>query len=63
MKHDGQWEREERGDCEDFPRTERFTVREECGVHLKDTERPKDLMFILGLNEAMDQLALVNSVR
>ena len=29
-----------------------------CGVKLKDRKRPKDLM--LGLNETIDQLAVVN---
>ena len=33
-----------------------------CGVHLKDRKRPKDLMMMLGLNEQIDQLSMVNSV-
>ena len=44
-------------------RTERSIVRSMCGVQLKDSERSKDLMFMLGLNEAIDQLAMANSVR
>ena len=34
-----------------------------CGVQLKDRRRPKDVMFMLRLNESIDQLAMVNSVR
>ena len=34
-------------------------VRAMCGVQLKSM----DLMFMLGLNESMDQLAMANSVR
>ena len=41
---------------------ERSTVRAMCGVQLKDRKRSMDLMLMLGLNEAIDQLALVNSV-
>ena len=37
-------------------------VREMCGVQLKDRKRSTDLMFMLGLNEAMDQLAMANCV-
>ena len=33
-----------------------------CGVQLKDRERFKDMMLILGLNEIIDQLAMANSV-
>ena len=33
-----------------------------CGVKLKDRKRSTDLMFMLGLNETMDQLAMANSV-
>ena len=38
-------------------------VREMCGVQLKDRKRSTDLMFMLGLNETVDQLATENSVR
>ena len=34
-----------------------------CGVQLKDRKGSIDLMFMLGLNETVDQLAMVNSVR
>ena len=37
-------------------------VRAMCGVQPKDRKRSTDLMFMLGLNEALDQLAMVNSV-
>ena len=37
-------------------------MRAICGVQLKDRKRSKDLMLMLGLNEAMDQLGMVNSV-
>ena len=37
-------------------------VRVMCGVQLKDRKRYTDLMFMLGLNETMDQLAMANSV-
>ena len=33
-----------------------------CGVQLKDRKRSKDLMFILGVKEIIDQLAMENSV-
>ena len=38
-------------------------MRAMCGVQLKDRKRSTDLMFMLGLNETIDQLAMVNSVR
>ena len=38
-------------------------VRLMCVVQLKDRKRSTDLMFILGLNETIDQLAMANSVR
>ena len=38
-------------------------VRAMCGVQLKNRKRSPDLMFMLGLKEAMDQLAMANSVR
>ena len=44
-------------------RTKRSTVREMCGVQLKDRKISSDLMFMLGLSEAIDQLAMANSVR
>ena len=34
-----------------------------CGVQLKEKKRSNDLLFMLGLNEAMDHLAMENSVR
>ena len=37
-------------------------VREMCGVQLKDRKISTDLMFMLGLMEAMDQLAMASSV-
>ena len=33
-----------------------------CGVQLKDRKRSTDLMFMLGLNDTIDQLAMTNSV-
>ena len=38
-------------------------VRAMCGVQLKDRKISTDLMFMLGLRETMDQLAMKNSVR
>ena len=43
-------------------RTERSMVRALCGVQLKDRKRSMDLMFMLGLNETIDQLAMTSSV-
>ena len=37
-------------------------VRVMCGIQLKYRKRSMDLMFMLGLNEAIDQLAMTNSV-
>ena len=34
-----------------------------CGVQLKDRKTSTDLMFMLGLSEMTDQLAMANSVR
>ena len=34
-----------------------------CGVQLKDRKRSTNLMFMLGLKETIDQLAVANSVR
>ena len=33
-----------------------------CGVQQKDSKRSTDLMFMLGLNETIDQLAMAYSV-
>ena len=33
-----------------------------CGVQLKDKKISMDLMFMLGFNETIDQLAMANSV-
>ena len=38
-------------------------MRAMCGVQLKDRERSMDLMFMLGLKEAMNQLSMANSDR
>ena len=38
-------------------------VRYMCGVQLKDRKRSNDLMLLLGLKYAMDQLILANSAR
>ena len=43
-------------------RTERSIVRVMCGVQLKDRKRSMNLMFMLGLNETMDQLAMAKGV-
>ena len=43
-------------------RAERSMVRAMCGVQLKEGKRSTDFMFILGLSETMDQLAMANSV-
>ena len=37
-------------------------MRAMCGAQLKDRKRCDDLMFMLGLNETIDQLAMANSV-
>ena len=37
-------------------------VQLKCGVQLKDRRGSSDLMFMLGLNETMDQLVMANSV-
>ena len=44
-------------------RTERFMMRAISGVQLKDRKRYTDLMFMLVLEETIDQLAMTNSVR
>ena len=44
-------------------RTEISVVRAMCGVQVKDRKRSTDLMFMLGLNETIDQLAIATSVR
>ena len=33
-------------------------MRAMCGVQLKDRKRSTELMFMLGLNETIDQLAM-----
>ena len=38
-------------------------VRAMCGIQLSDRKRSTDLMFMQGLKEAIDQLAMANSVR
>ena len=42
-------------------RSEISVVRAMCGVQLKDRNRAKDLMLMLGLDETIDQLTLANS--
>ena len=42
---------------------ERSMLSAICVVQLKDRKRSANLMFILGLNETMDQLAMASSVR
>ena len=42
--------------------TERSMVRAMCGVQLHNRKRSTYLMFMLGLNETIDQLAMANSV-
>ena len=37
-------------------------VRVMCGIQLKDRKISMDLIFMLGLSEAIDQLAMANSV-
>ena len=37
-------------------------VRAMCGVQVKYRKRSTDLMFMLGFNETIDQLAMTNSV-
>ena len=44
-------------------RTKRSMVSAICGVQLKDRRRSTDLMFMFGLSETIDQLAMANSVR
>ena len=43
--------------------TERSMVRAMLGVLLKDRKRSTDLMFMLGMSESIDQMAMTNSVR
>ena len=43
-------------------KAERSMVRARCGVQLNDRTRSMDLMFSLGLNETINQLAMANSV-
>ena len=42
---------------------ERSNVSAMCGVQLKDRKRSTYLMFMLGLNETIHQLAMASSVR
>ena len=42
---------------------QRSMVRTVCGLQLKGIKRSSDLMFMLGLTETIDQLAMENSVR
>ena len=44
-------------------RMERSMVKAMCGVQLNNRKRSTDLMLMLGLNTAIDQLAMANSVR
>ena len=44
-------------------RTERSMVRAMCGVQLKDIKRSTYYIFLLGLRETIDQLAMANSDR
>ena len=37
-------------------------VRAMCGVQLKDRKRSEDMMFMLCVNETIDQLAMANRV-
>ena len=39
-----------------------FRLRAMCGVQIKGKKKCTYLMFMLGLNETMDQLAMANSV-
>ena len=43
-------------------RTERSMVRAMCAVQRKDRIRYMALIFMLGLNEAIDQLAVTNAL-
>ena len=42
---------------------EKSMLRAMYGIQLKDRQRSKDLTLMLGLNEAIDQLAMASSVR
>ena len=42
--------------------TERSMVRAMCGAQLRNKKISTDLMFMLGLKETTDQLAMANSV-
>ena len=42
--------------------TERSILKAICGVQLKDRKKSMDLMFMFSLNEAVDQLAVANSI-
>ena len=43
--------------------TERSMVRAMCEYSSKNRKRTMDLMFMLGLNETIDQLAMANRAR
>ena len=43
--------------------TKKSMVRAMCGVLLRDRKRSIEVMFILGLNETVDQLAQCSLVR
>ena len=45
-----------------FVKTDRSMVRAMGVVQLNDIKRSMDLMLLLALNEAIDQLAMANSV-
>ena len=53
----------ERSDIIILLRMERSMMRAMCGVHLNCRKRSTDLMFVLGMRETIDQLAVANSVR
>ena len=50
------------GDMGILRRTERSVVIAMCGVLLNDRKGSTDLIFMLGLKETIDQLAMVSSV-
>ena len=49
-------------EMEILQRTGTYMVRAMCGVQLKGRKRSMDLMFMLGLNETIDQLATASIV-
>ena len=63
MLHESEaWCRKESG-MKILRRTERSMASAMCGVQLKNKKGSTDLMFMLGLNECIDQLAMTNSAR